>query len=62
MMTYRKMILIQKMHTSGVFRFDDTINDMDFFARFKYTKLIGALFIKVKNLSNCGELSLCLNY
>ena len=51
-------ILIQKMHTSGVFRFDDTINDMDFFARFKYTKLIGALFIKVKNLSNCGELSL----
>ena len=56
------MILIQKMHTSGVFRFDDTINDMDFFARFKYTKLIGALFIKVKNLSNCGELSIINNY
>ena len=30
-------ILIQKMHSSGVFRFDDTINDMDFFSRFKYT-------------------------
>lgn len=30
-------ILIMKMHSSGVFRFDDTINDMDFFARFKYT-------------------------
>ena len=25
------------MHSSGVFRFDDTINDMDFFSRFKYT-------------------------
>ena len=65
---YREMfrfpgdLLIMKMHSSGVFRFDDTINDMDFFARFKYTKLIGALFIKVKNLSNCGELSLGLNY
>ena len=55
------MILIQKMHSSGVFRFDDNINDMDFFSRFKFTKLIGALEI-VKNLSNCGELSLSLNY
>ena len=55
------MILIQKMHSSGVFRFDDNINDMDFFSRFKFTKLIGALEI-VKNLSNCGKLSLGLNY
>ena len=55
------MILIQKMHSSGVFRFDDTINDMDFFSRFKYTKHVGALVL-VKNLSNCGELSLGLNY
>jgi hypothetical protein len=31
------MILIQKMHSSGVFRFDDNINDMDFFSRFKFT-------------------------
>ena len=30
-------ILIQKMHSSGVFRFDDNINDMDFFSRFKFT-------------------------
>ena len=64
---YREMfrfpgdLLIMKMHSSGVFRFDDTINDMDFFARFKYTKRIGALEI-VKNLSNCGELSLGLDY
>ena len=64
---YREMfrfpgdLLIMKMHSSGVFRFDDTINDMDFFARFKYTKQVGALEI-VKNLSNCGELSLGLNY
>lgn len=30
-------ILIQKMHSSGILRFDDTINDMDFFTRLKYT-------------------------
>ena len=30
-------ILLQKMHSSGILRFDDTINDMDFFSRFKYT-------------------------
>lgn len=30
-------ILIQKMHSSGILRFDDTINDLDFFSRFKYT-------------------------
>jgi len=31
------MILIQKMHASGVLRFDENINDMDFFSRLKYT-------------------------
>lgn len=30
-------LLIQKMHSSGILRFDDTINDMDFFSKFKYT-------------------------
>ena len=30
-------ILLQKMHSSGILRFDDSINDMDFFSRFKYT-------------------------
>lgn len=30
-------ILIQKMHSSGILRFDDTINDLDFFSRFRYT-------------------------
>lgn len=30
-------LLLQKMHSSGILRFDDTINDMDFFSRFKYT-------------------------
>ena len=25
------------MHSSGILRFDDTINDMDFFSKFKYT-------------------------
>lgn len=32
-------ILIQKMNSSGVLRFDDTVNDLDFFSKFKYTKL-----------------------
>ena len=30
-------ILLQRMHSSGILRFDDTINDMDFFTRLKYT-------------------------
>lgn len=30
-------ILLQKMHSAGILRFDDTINDMDFFSRFKFT-------------------------
>ena len=30
-------ILIQRMHASGILRFDDTINDMDFFTKVKYT-------------------------
>ena len=36
-------ILIQKMHSSGVLRFDDSINDLDFFSKFKYTEFCGAL-------------------
>ena len=31
------MILIQKMHSSGIMRYNDIINDMDFFSKFKYT-------------------------
>lgn len=30
-------ILIQKMHSSGVLRFNDNVNDMSFFSKFKYT-------------------------
>ena len=30
-------ILIQKMHTSGILRFDESVNDMSFFSRFKFT-------------------------
>ena len=36
-------LLIQKMHSSGILRFDDNINDLDFFSKFKYTELCGAL-------------------
>ena len=31
------MILIQKMHASGILRFDDSVNDMNFWSKFKYT-------------------------
>ena len=30
-------ILIQKMHSSGILRFDDSVNDMNFWSKFKYT-------------------------
>lgn len=37
-------ILIQKMHKSGILRFDDNVNDMNFWSKFKYTRLTGALY------------------
>lgn len=33
-------ILIQKMHSSGIIRYNDVINDMTFFSKAKFTKLI----------------------
>lgn len=33
-------IILQKMHSSGILRYDENINDMDFFSKFKYTKTI----------------------
>lgn len=30
-------ILIQKMHSSGILRYDENINDMNFFSKFKFT-------------------------
>ena len=30
-------IIIQHMHKSGILRFEDTVNDMTFFSRFRYT-------------------------
>lgn len=41
------MILIQKLHSSGILRFDDVVNDMDFWSRFKFTKFIGAYYSDV---------------
>lgn len=38
MFKFSGSILLQKMHSSGILRFNDVINDMDFFAKFKYTK------------------------
>lgn len=31
-------ILIQIMHSSGILRFDESVNDMNFFTKFKYTQ------------------------
>lgn len=31
--------LLQLMHTSGILRFDDNVNDMSFWSKFRYTKL-----------------------
>jgi hypothetical protein len=30
-------ILLQKMHGSGILRYNDVINDMTFFSKFKFT-------------------------
>ena len=65
-------ILIQKMHSSGIIRYNDVINDMTFFSKAKFTKLI----MVNQNHSNCGDFQnnniiiltyfmyarLCLNY
>lgn len=43
MITYRDLfkfpgdILLQKLHSSGILRFDDNINDMSFYSKFKVT-------------------------
>ena len=33
-------IIIQKMNSSGIIRYNDVINDMTFFSKTKYTKLL----------------------
>ena len=34
------VIIIQKMNSSGIIRYNDVINDMTFFSKTKYTKLL----------------------
>ena len=51
-------ILLQKMNQSGILRFNDTVNDMTFFNKFKYTRFTGAPFM-VKHFSNCGKPYMC---
>lgn len=46
-------ILIQKMHTSGILRFNEAVNDMSFFSRFKYTSK-GPNSMGGKNANNIG--------
>lgn len=57
MLKFPGEILISKMHTSGVLRYDDNVNDMNFFSKFKYTKplLVQNRVIYWTNLSNCGN-------
>jgi hypothetical protein len=43
-------ILIQKMHSSGVLRFNDSVNDLDMFVKFKYTSKGPHSMPKVKYL------------
>ena len=50
-------ILLQKMHQSGVLRFDDNVNDMNFWSRLKYTKMLVHYMVTYsENLFNCWEL------
>lgn len=44
-------LLIQKMYSSGILTFDDNINDMDFFSRFKFT-IKGPHSLGRKNANN----------
>ena len=46
-------ILIQKMHTSGILRFDESVNDMTFFSKFKFTNK-GPNSLGGKNSNNIG--------
>lgn len=46
-------ILIQKMHTSGILRFDEAVNDMTFFSKFKFTNK-GPHSLGGKNSNNIG--------
>ena len=44
-------LLITKLFQSGLLSFDDSVNDLNFFKKFKFTELTVN-----QNLSNCGEL------
>ena len=46
-------ILIQRMHISGILRFDDCINDMDFFTKCRYTTKGPNSFFVWTRVSNC---------
>lgn len=46
-------ILIQKLHNSGILRFDDSVNDMSFFSKTKYTTK-GPHSLGGKNSNNVG--------
>ena len=41
------------MHTSGILRFDESVNDMSFFSRFKFTNK-GPHSLGGKNSNNIG--------
>jgi hypothetical protein len=39
-------VLITKMHSSGILRFDDSVNDLNFFSKYKFTKLKWSMLVK----------------
>ena len=55
--SFRGDILINNLYNSGLFKFDDVVNDMDFFNKLKYTinyqSHISAMIYE--NLFNCWE-------
>ena len=47
------MILIQRMHASGILRFNDNVNDMSMWSKLKYT-IKGPNSIGSNNSNNIG--------
>lgn len=50
-------LLVQNLHSSGLLRYDDAVNDCDFFTKLKYTIKMWhcRVIYSDKNLSNCGD-------
>lgn len=55
-------IILQKMHSSGILRYDENINDMTFFSKLKWTNCLSRNIVRYwNNLFNCWNSLLCYN-